>query len=356
MTPGTRGKTNEPVTVAVINYNGMPGLDGTIRSIQALDYPEIRIWLIDDCSTDDSVSHVRSHFPDVRIHIMPENRRFLGKYPLANRVRNQALELAETRLLFLADNDIVMAEDSLRVLVDTLDSLPDCAVCTPRILVREEPDTIYSDGTRLHYVCASESLNREARHAGEKEPPKYSLGCGIQLLEREKALEIGGMDEDYVVGWGDDGEFHHRMNMRGYRVYNVPQALVWHPRKAGGFRTVPQVKNRWYFILEMYACRTLFFVWPALLVYDLFLFGFLTLKGGLKDYFISLWDVLIHLPKILKKRRRVQRLRVLRDRDLMEACEIYVAPHVLNNPLLRLSMKFLNGFFRVYWAAVRRWV
>lgn len=346
----------EPVTVAIVNYNGMPDLDETIRSIQALDYSDLRLWLVDDCSTDNSVVHVRAHFPDIQIHVMPENKRFRGKYPLANRVRNQALELADTRLVFLADNDIVMAKNSLRVLVETLRSLPDCAVCTPRILVKGESDTIYSDGTRLHYVCASESLNREARIVRNDEPPKYSLGCGIQLLDREKALEIGGMDEDYVVGWGDDGEFHHRMNMRGYRVYNVPRALVWHPRKAGSFRAVPQVKNRWYFILHMYAFRTLFFAWPALLVYDLFLFGFLSLKGGIKEYFVSLQDVLFHLPRILKKRRRIQKMRILRDRDLMDAGEIYVAPHMLNHPALRIGMKLLNGFFRGYWVLIKRFI
>lgn len=343
----------EAVTIAIVNYNGRKDLEAAILSMKDMDYPEFSIMLVDDASTDGSADFVRLRFPDVKVVDMGENVRFRGKYPLANRGRNRALQESETRLVFLADNDILLARDCLSQMVEVLETIPDCAVCTPRVMIRETPDTIYSDGTVLHYVCASVSEGRNRKISGEKEDPKYSLGCGIQLLDRDKAAEIGYMDESYVVGWGDDGEFHHRMNLAGYRVYNVPQAMVYHPKKESGFRVVPQVRNRLYFIWQTYALKTILMAAPALMVYDLMLFTFLVMKGGLKEYAISVADFWRHLPKIFRDRKRIQATRALKDRDLMTVGDIFVAEHVLNNPILRLAMGAVNGFFNAYWKLIR---
>ncbi|MBN1297746.1 glycosyltransferase [bacterium] len=346
----------EPITVAIINYNGADYLEETVQSILDSDYPDLRLMLVDDVSTDDSVTRVRHRFPKVRIVQMEENVRFRGRYPLANRVRNRALREADTRLVFLADNDIVMDRNCLREMADAMDALPDCAVCTPRILTRENPDRIYSDGTELHYACATISRHRGASASEVPETPKPSLGCGIQLLDREKALEIGGMNEDYVVGWGDDGEFHQRMNMSGYRVFNIPSARVYHPSKTEGFRAVPQVKNRLYFIWHMYAWRTLLLAAPALWLYDLMLFFFLVLKGGLKEYVISVVDFWRHFGIIMVQRRRIQKRRTVADRSLMTCGPIYVAEHLMDHPVLGLGMRMINGAFRGYWVIIKRWI
>ena len=347
---------NVRVTVAVINYNGRDYLRETIESVEASDYPNFEIIFVDDGSTDDSVELIRKTYPRVKIIEMGENVRFLGRYPLANRVRNRALLEADTRFVFLVDNDVILSNDCLNVLVNAMGQFPDCAVCTPRVVTREDKNVIYLDGTELHYVCSSIVKNRGQKISDLDDSPRLSLGCGIELVDKAKAEKIGYTNEDYTVGWGDDGEFHHRMNMMGYRCYHVPRAVVYHPQKVDGFRTVSQVRNRWYFLLHMYASKTLMLILPALLVYELFLVFFLIMKKNFKEYIISIQNFAANLNRIMKQRKKIQTMRVIPDRDLMGVGDIFVSEHVLDRKYLRLGVLLLNRFFSYYWMLVRRFL
>src|SRR5262245_12760771 len=89
---------DEPVSVAVVNWNGEAYLAGCLRSIldQSLRPAEVRVF--DNASTDSSVDLVAREFPSVAVTRLPENR---GPGP----ARNEALHSAGTRLLLLVDND-----------------------------------------------------------------------------------------------------------------------------------------------------------------------------------------------------------------------------------------------------------
>ena len=350
-------KMSEPVTVAIINYNGMEYLKDEIESIKASDYPNISIALVDDCSTDGSVEFVKKYYPEVKIYQMEYNKRFLGKFPLANRVRNKVLQAAETRLIFLLDNDITLEVDCISKLVEAINELPDCGVCTPRVMYMEHRDTIYSDGAVLHYVGTSVVRNRNVKLSAEKEKPKYSVGCGIQLVDKFKAEKVDFTDENFVVGWGDDGEFHHRMNIAGFRCYNVPQAMVYHPKKDSGFIPVAHVKNRWWIMLPTYSIKTIILTAPAVLIYEISLIFFLIIKGELKSYFISIKDVLFNFKKIMKKRKKIQTMRVIADRELIGSGNIFFATkNVGDNIILRMSVAMLIRFFDLYWKIIRKFI
>ena len=344
------------VTACIVNFNGEKYLKEAIVSIRASDYPSIHILLVDDASTDNSVSLVETQFPDVEIVRMEENERFLGRYPLANRVRRRALIEARSRWVFLMDNDIVLAPDCLSILLDTMRQRPDCGVCTPRVLYKENKDRIFLDGTELHYLGGSILINRGKSAKETSDAPRLSLGCGIQLVDREKAEDAGYPDGSFVVGWGDDGEFHHRMNLFGYRCYHVPKARVYHPERAGGFRTVAQVKNRWHFILETYAWRSLILLAFPLFIYEFCFVAFILYKNRFKEYILSIQDVISHLNAIHKKRKIIQNKRVLPDAEFMKAGDLSISDQALNHQSLRKAMIAINHFFNLYWRAIRRFI
>lgn len=345
----------EPVTVVIVNYNGLQYLKDEIDSIKASDYPNVSIMLADDCSTDDSVQFVKKNYPDVKILQMDRNERLYGRYPLANRVRNAALEQIEDRLVFLLDNDVTLAVDCISKLVEMFEKYPDCAVCTPRVMYSDEPDTIYADGAMLHYVGTSIVRNRDRKLFSEPEPPKYSLGCGIQMLDRHLAKKVDYTDANFIIGWGDDGEFHHRMNIAGFRCYNVPQAMIYHPRKDAPFATAAHVKNRWWILFTSFSSRTLFWSFPALFVYEFFLFFFVLMKGEMRPYWHSVHDLFKNFKVIMKKRKKTQAMRVVPDRELIVSGDVFAASkHVGQNFLLKFSLNALNKYFDFHWFLIKK--
>src|SRR5262245_49073958 len=141
-------KDNEPITVAIPNYNGKPDIGDAIRSVQNSTYVPTEIVVVDDGSTDGSVPFIRQNFPDVRIIELGRN-----SGGMLNRIRNRALREAKTRLVFLMDHDVVLQPSCLSALVSQMRALPDAAVLTTRALFAHDQQRIYVDAQSLHFLC-----------------------------------------------------------------------------------------------------------------------------------------------------------------------------------------------------------
>jgi len=344
-------KDQEPITVAIPNYNGKCEIGDAIRSVQNSTYSPAELLVVDDGSTDESVSFIRETFPEVRIIELGCN-----SGGMLNRVRNRALREAKTRLVFLMDHDIVLESSCLSVLVSQMRTLPDAAVLTTRALYDHDRRRIYVDAQHLHFLCNTVASNRDCYVDESDQKPKASIGWGTQLIDKEKAAVIGFFDENYGMGWGDDGEFHHKIRLAGFGCYSVPNAVVYHKRVEGAKRVSGTVRNRWYIIIETYALKTLFLLTPALLLYEVALFSFLCLKGERRQYFRSMQDVIASIPRLLQKRATLQQSRTISDRELLVGGPIYIRANLVEKRYLRLSMSLLNGMFEGYWRLVKNFI
>jgi GT2 family glycosyltransferase len=223
----------------------------------------------------------------------------------------------------------------------------------PRTLYKHNPELIYQDGQVLHYVGATWAIHRNAPVKGLEDQPRLSIGWGVQLIDRHKAAEMGNFNEGYVMGWGDDGEFNHKMNLAGHFCYHIPSAVVYHMRTEGARRYYGTVRNRWRFLLETYQWKTLLLCLPSLMVYELSLVLFLFKKGAIKDYFQAVAHVLGNLRPIFETRKTIQSKRKLKDKDLMTSGTVFVAPEYINSKVLSAGFKGMNAFLNGYWFLVR---
>ncbi|MGH7152048.1 MAG: glycosyltransferase family 2 protein, partial [Planctomycetota bacterium] len=132
--------TVEPVTVAVVNYQGATHLPAVLPAVRALEGPVAERLLVDSGSSDGSVDLVRRAFPEFRVIELGSN---LG--PAA--ARNRALREARTRLVLLLDNDVVPEPDCLRRLLAAF--VPGVAAVCPRALLEADPARIHYDGAHF---------------------------------------------------------------------------------------------------------------------------------------------------------------------------------------------------------------
>jgi GT2 family glycosyltransferase len=343
--------THEPITVAIPNYNGKHDIADAILSARNSTYPPKEILVIDDGSTDGSVSFIRKNFPDVRIIEFKQN-----SGGILNRVRNRALHEARTRLVFLMDHDIVLDPTCLAVLVSQMQTLPQAAALTTRAVYHHDPNRIYVDAQSLHFLCNAVALTRDGAVSQAYDKPKPSVGWGTQLIDKEKAALIGFFDEDYVIGWGDDGQFHHKLRLCGLDCYSVPNALVYHKRVAGDNRIYALVHNRWALIIETYGFKTIILLTPAMLLYEIANFSFLLVKGQSKEYLRAVRDIIYKFPQLISKRSKFQKLRLRSDRDLLVSGPIYIRKNFLNKRLFVYGMGLLNQIFDGYWKLVSRFI
>lgn len=340
----------EKVTVAVITYNGEKILEECLAAIRSLDYPNYQVMIVDNHSTDGSVNLVREKFPEVKVLEMDENR---GPNP----ARDIAILKSETNYIFLVDDDTILASHCLSILMDARNTIPDVAVCHPRIVYYDDRTRIQHEGAEVHYIGAAilRNAGMSTKNTSVESIP-ISAASGTLLIDREKILPIGLFDEDYFFGW-EDGEFTFRLTASGLKCLSVPRAIVYHKAtKRGLSKVFYQVRNRWYFILQIYSLRTIFLILPALAVYELLQLVFLTTKGALLKYLKANMAVLQDFGKIMKKRQKVQLLKKLSDRELLHTGEINIRQDLLDNKQVKMGKKFLNRVLDLYWKLIKNFL
>lgn len=337
----------EKVTVAVITYNRKKILEECLSAIKSLDYPDYEVMVVDNYSMDQSVNLVREKFPEVKLIEMDKNR---GPNP----ARNTAILKSETNYVFLIDDDTILTPHCLSILMNAKNTIPDVAVCHPRIVYYDDRTRIQHEGAELHYIGAAILRNegRSIKNTSVESIP-ISAASGTLLIDREKVLGIGLFDEDYFFGW-EDGEFSFRLTASGLKCLSVPRAVVYHKAtKRGLSKVFYQVRNRWHFILKIYSLRTIFLILPALAVFELSQLVFLTMKGALLKYLKANIAVLQDFGKIMKKRQRVQLLKKLSDRELLYTGEINIREDLLDSKYAKMGRKLLNRFFGLYWKLIK---
>ena len=335
------------VTIAVLNYNGEKILPDCLESILNLKSNPAEVILVDDGSSDRSIQIVSEQFPNIRIIEIGYNSKRL------NVVRNRAIEESKTGLVMIVDNDVTLSSNCLDRLLNSMQKLPNASVCMPRTLFAHDHNIIYQDGQTLHYIGATLAVNRGISLKTADAEPRLSIGWGVQLIDKNKAKEVGNFNENYVMGWGDDGEFNHKMNLTGNFCYHIPAAVVYHKRVTGAKRYYGTVRNRIRFLIECYELKTLILTMPALLIYEISLILFLLKDGAIRDYFRAIKYIFKKFFSIVSTRRIIQSKRQMKDVDLMTSGDLFIYDEYMKAKVLRLGFSILNGFLNSYWKLIQ---
>ena len=341
------------VEVFIVNYNGKKTVLSTIESLYKSEDIKVSISVIDDHSNDKSPDLIKKHHPEIPLHILPFNNK------KANVLRNKALKLATANYILITDNDLKYDRRCLTEMLELMERDEMIATCTPRLMYWDEPNKIYSAGTKVHFIGAAISAHRDTIYQKNNDRPSLNSGSGICLLRRTAALDVGGFDKNLLQGWGSDGEFYQRLLRAGYKCLYVPSAFALHENKLQvtnrKFRAVGQTYNRWVFILSHYSLRLIILLFPVLIVYEFFQMGFVIMKGLFRQYIKGNILVLKNFSAILKKRNFVQKLRVVSDKKILFSGMIYVAPALIEkHRLIKLAVSSFSFLLNHYWLFVKK--
>jgi GT2 family glycosyltransferase len=213
--------------IIILNWNHVADTLSCIHSVNALDYSNKRIIVVDNGSTDDSVTRIKDAYPD--IHLI-ETGRNLG-YSGGNNVGIQyALRDLATDYVWLLNDDVLVASDALTRLVEVAEMHPQAGFLGPMVYIREHPDHILSAGGIL-----GPTMDSFQRGLGELDQGKYEKvdevdflsGCAL-FVSRKLIEEVGALDESFFAYY-EDVDWCYRGKQAGFDILFVPQSVVWHP-------------------------------------------------------------------------------------------------------------------------------
>src|SRR5581483_4632764 len=260
--------------------------------------------------------------------------------------------------VLLMDADVRLRPDVVERLHAAMIADPTIKVGSPIVVHANRPDVIQYAGGALHFICEAVNpwLDRPLRDRG---PAPLDIGaaptCAL-LLDREAAIDVGLFDERYFIG-KEDGDFTHRIKMAGYKIWELPDAIVLHnsrPRSAWLFYY--QIRNRWHFILKNYELRTIVAIVPVLLVHEPVQFAVLAAKGHAGTYFRALAGLFALVPTLPRDRALARRIRRRPDRDLLVSAPMVVREDLVGGGLLTRAKAAYERSLAAYWRLLTRTV
>jgi GT2 family glycosyltransferase len=295
-------------SIVIVNYNGRHLLNDCLTSVLSQEHGSFEVILVDNGSTDDSVSYVTKHFPAVHTIASQTNLGFAGG-------SNLGVKGASGSLICLLNNDTVVQPGWLRTLATAV-SPEDVAVAGSLVLTKGIPKKYYEKNGSLNFVGHNIMLVFE-------KPENIFYAGGASLIFKKNVLGIP-FDADYFA-YGEDVYLGLRARFMGYRVVHVNDSRVLH---AGGATTSKVLNTRMRMIQERNRLLNMFLffsVSTVLRLVPLFIMNFITKMvvasvsasySLLAVLWAHLW-IVFHIPTFTKKRKVLRRQFTVDEQDII---------------------------------------
>lgn len=249
------------VSIVILNWNNYPETSNCLEKIRKLTYPNYRIIIVDNGSTDGSGKQLAEQH-SYEVIFNDENVGFAAG---ANVGIEKALSEGSEYVLLL-NNDAYPKNDFLTPLVDSIQKRDHVAIVGP-IQYDFSGNIFYAGADLNEYTITSRIYNKPI---SMEECYQTDWVSGGAMLISSKFIESHGkLEESFFFGM-EDVEMSYRARKQGWKTLVVPTAKVYH--KVGGsagnsnaFRYYHSTRNRLVFI-DMYltniklASATIFFI------------------------------------------------------------------------------------------------
>jgi GT2 family glycosyltransferase len=221
--PGSTHTVEAFVSVVVLNHNGASVISRCIECLLTQSYTNFEIIVVDNNSTDSSLSILQNYFNAGRIMLVRSNR----NYGVPGG-RNLGLSHARGEIVAFIDNDGYARDNWLTEGVKTLLSDPRLGAVAPLVFFADNTLILNGAGGTLNLqgyggdIC----FNTPFEFATIPGEVLYPMGCG--MIFRRAALDRIGPFDSSLFNYYDDVDAGIRTWKAGYKVIVARDSQVDH--------------------------------------------------------------------------------------------------------------------------------
>lgn len=319
------------ITVIIVNFNGEKYLADCLLALSSQTFRDFDVIVVDNGSSDRSVSMIESSFPWVKIIKLHENTGF---------AKGNNIGYSESCAPYVAtlNNDTIVSKNWLKGLHECAEADPETGMVASKILLGREGRKIDSVGMLLYPDGMTRQRGRGILDKGQFDNKKEVLfpsACAA-LYKRAMLDEIGFFDEDFF-SYCEDSDLGLRARLTGWKAVLAPNAEVRHLySQTGGvyseFKAYHVERNRSWVLLKnlpvSYIIAAPFYtVWRYIIqVYSIFSgkgsvarFAEESGKASLLHTVIKAFrGALLKVPLMIKRRREIWKRRRLSGKEYRE--------------------------------------
>ena len=220
---------SKKIAVLILNWNGQHLLERFLPSIVEYNSTIADVIVIDNASSDDSISFLKENYPSIQRIEFEKNYGFAKGY-------NKAIELVSYEYVVLLNSDVRVTDNWLQAPFDFLESNLSYAACQPKILDEKDPSKFEYAGACGGYIdflgypfCRGRIFDALEEDKGQYNSIKdvfWASGAAL-FVRRTEYIETGGLDARFFAHQ-EEIDLCWRLLNRGFKIACVPQSIVYH--------------------------------------------------------------------------------------------------------------------------------
>ncbi|MFZ0733067.1 MAG: glycosyltransferase family 2 protein [Candidatus Sulfotelmatobacter sp.] len=303
------------ISVIIVNWNGRHFLPDCLSALRQQTFRDFETIFVDNASTDDSLEHVRAHFPEVKVIALERNHGFSGG-------NIAGYQHASGKTIVLLNNDTEAHPEWLEAIHQASYKFPSAGSFACKMMYFNQRTRIENCGFQIDSAGITAELGRDELDGPNWTSSREVFGaCGGAVAYRRSMLEqIGFLDPDFFMIY-EDVDLSFRAQLLGFGCVYLPKAIVYHHYRS-------TIKKR-PALQVFYAQRNIDFVYwknlplafilrsaPRRLLYELGSALYFFRLGSGVPFLRAKLDVLRRLPSVLKKRRVIQKQKTIANSQL----------------------------------------
>ena len=260
----------ECVSVIIVTHNTAGLLVECLSRLyeSQLDHP-LEIYVVDNASTDGTLSLVRRTFPEVKTIVASTNLGFAGGNNLAlQKILANIPSGVDRRArgVLLLNSDCFVDVDTVRLTSRFLDDHPEAGVVGPKLVLRDGELDLACRRSFPTPASALFKLSGLARRfPNNSRFARYNLTfldpdataevdsvVGAYMFVRLAAIDDAGLLDESFFMYGEDLDWAFRIKEHGWKVYYYPEASALH------FKGASSSRSSYRLIIEFYRAMYLF--------------------------------------------------------------------------------------------------
>lgn len=304
------------LSIIVVNWNAKDALRKCLKSIYNTVNIPPEIIIIDNNSSDESASMIKTEFPNVLLLKQKKNLGF-------SKASNIGFKFSKGKYILFLNPDVILLKDSVNKMVKFLDIHPQAGIIGPKILREDGTIDFYQKRrfpTNFHHFLEIFLIKKlidwsKKKLLAKKKKPCYKktgkceslVGC-CMLMKRETFTLMEGFDEQ-VPMYLDDIDICFRCREKGLDNFYLEEAKIIHigqhsTKKARNYKMydVLNIQAHKVFYRKHYSRMTvllysfiILLAIPYLLILDIISFPYFVFLGRFNE---RLWVIKKHLRYI----------------------------------------------------------
>lgn len=284
------------------------------------------IVVVDNASSDGSVTAAQSAYPEIIVLRAEENLGFAGAC-------NLGIRRTRGEFIVLLNDDAEVTPGWFSPLFVCLREDERVAACQPKLLSLQQPEQFDYAGASggLLDIFGYPFTRGRIFQSTEKDVGQYDdareifWASGACMMLRRSALDtVGLLDEDFFAHM-EEIDLCWRLHLAGYRVRVVPSSVVRHQSGSTLREHSPQKiylnhRNSLVMLLKNYSWLSIAWIFPLRLILEVvavFTYVAWSDMRGAWAVLRAFVDFVLRFPSTLRKRRDVQSLRQRSDMEVM---------------------------------------